>query len=122
MPVGACCCRLLPACVAARLLWCPPSVLPQVLFGAIIVPYALLWVGVIKQATLPLYAQERQAVYASCLLLALMTVYTASVGVCLWIFHCVQQQESEESRAQEVDWQPHDMMFFMVRRVKKFWD
>lgn len=84
------------------------------LFGSIIVPYTLLLVGVVKQATIPAYAEERQAVYASFLLLAIMTVYTASVGVCLWVLHCIQQQESEESRAQEVPWRPHDMMFFMV--------
>lgn len=78
-------------------------------------PYALLLVGVVKQATIPAYAEERQAVYASFLLLAIMTVYTVSVGVCLWVIHCIQQQESEESRAQEVDWRPQDMLFFLVR-------
>jgi hypothetical protein len=87
----------------------------QLLFGAIIIPYACLLVGVVQQATSPKYAAERQAVYASALLLALMTVYTACVLACLWIFHRVQAQESEESRAHEVSWQPQDMMFFMVR-------
>jgi hypothetical protein len=86
----------------------------QILFGAIIIPYGFLIAGVVQQATNPQYAEQRQAVYASALLLALMTVYTASTVICLWVFHCVQAQESEASRLQEVEWQPHDMMFFLV--------
>lgn len=82
--------------------------------GAVIVPYCCLVVGVVKQVSLPAYSCEQQVVYSSCGLLGLMTVYTVSVGVCLWVIKCVQQQESEESRAHEVDWQPRDMMFFMV--------
>lgn len=91
-----------------------PALSAQVLFGAIIIPYGCLVVGVVQQATIPQYSSERQAVYASALLLALMTVYTASTVVCLWVFHCVQAQESEASRLIEVEWQPHDMMFFLV--------
>jgi hypothetical protein len=86
----------------------------QVLFGAIIIPYGFLIAGVVEQATNPQYAEPRQAVYASALLLALMTVYTAGTVICLWVFHCVQAQESEASKLQEVEWQPHDMMFFLV--------
>jgi uncharacterized membrane protein len=82
--------------------------------AAIIIPYAFLLVGVIKQATMEGYADQTQAVYSAFLLLALMTVYTVSVYVCLYIFHCVQAQESVGSRMHEVDWQPHDMLFFTV--------
>lgn len=84
------------------------------MLGAIVAPYCCLVLGVVKQATLPEHSCDRQIVYASCVLLAIMTVYTLNVGVCLWIIHCVQQQESEESQAHEVEWQPRDMMFFTV--------
>jgi ABC-type uncharacterized transport system YnjBCD permease subunit len=85
-----------------------------VLQAAIIVPYIFLLIGVIKQATMDDYKDQTQAVYSAFLLLALMTVYTVSTYVCLFIFHCVQAQESIGSRMHEVDWQPHDMLFFTV--------
>jgi hypothetical protein len=88
------------------------------MFGAIIIPYWFLVVGVAQQASSPHYQDKWQARYASALLLALMSVYVVSVGVCLWIYHRVQQQQQQqqqESEGHEVEWQPHDMMFFLVR-------
>jgi hypothetical protein len=56
--------------------FCPSlfSASPQILQAAIIIPFIFLLTGVIKQATMEVYKDQKQAVYSAFLLLTLTTL------------------------------------------------